>query len=199
MARLQGLAPGEARRFRTGRACLDLAHTGGDGPFARFELLHAPGDVSRWLGVITGLDGIKATAPDLPGVRLLRRAIWTAAHDAIAGRPPGRADRDTINQAARQPPPVPQLGPAGQPAVGQPVTVPQVLSLLARDAVDLFSGPLASRIRECAADDCALLYVDQSRTGNRAWCSMQRCGTRAKVRAHRARDDQAGAGPVGQA
>lgn len=187
MARLQGLAPGEARRFRTGRACLDLAHTGGDGPFARFELLHAAGDVSRWLSVITGLDEIRATDKHLPAVRALRRAIWDTAHDAIAGLPPAPAGREVINQAAAHEPPIPQLGPGGRPAVGQPVTVPQVLSLLARDAVELFSGPLATRIRECAADDCALLYVDQSRTGNRAWCSMQRCGTRAKVRAHRAR------------
>lgn len=199
MACLQGLTPGEARRFRTGRPCLDLAHTGGDGPFARFELLHAPADASRWLGVITGLDGITATGPDLLGARLLRRAVWTAAHDVIAGRPPGRASREAINRAAATPPPVPQLGPAGLATVGRPVTTAQVLSLLARDAVDLFSGPLAARIRECAAEDCALLYVDQSRTGNRAWCSMQRCGTRAKVRAHRARDAQAGTGPVRQA
>jgi predicted RNA-binding Zn ribbon-like protein len=57
----------------------------------------------------------------------------------------------------------------------------------ARDAVDLFSGPLARRIRACAAPDCGLLYVDQSRTGSRHWCSMQRCGTRARVRTHRER------------
>jgi predicted RNA-binding Zn ribbon-like protein len=63
----------------------------------------------------------------------------------------------------------------------------QVLALLARDAVDLFASPLASRIRVCAAPDCGLLYLDQSRTGSRLWCSMQRCGTRAKVRAHRER------------
>jgi predicted RNA-binding Zn ribbon-like protein len=53
--------------------------------------------------------------------------------------------------------------------------------------VDLFASPLAGRIRVCAAPDCGLLYLDQSRTGNRLWCSMQRCGTRAKVRTHRER------------
>ncbi|MEP7024342.1 MAG: ABATE domain-containing protein [Actinomycetota bacterium] len=185
MARLQGLTPGEARRFRTGRDCLDLAHTGGDGPFARFELLHTPADVSRWLGVITGLDGIKAAAPDVGATQALRRAVWNAAHAAILGGPPAAQHREIINQAAAGPPPVPALDEAGQRTVSRPVTVAQVLSALARDAVDLFSGPLASRIRECAAKDCALLYVDQSRTGNRTWCSMQRCGTRAKVRAHR--------------
>ncbi len=187
MARLQGLTADEARRFRTGRPCLDLAHTGGDGPYAVFELLHEAADVSRWLGVITGLDGIAATAADIGHARALRRAVWNAAHDAIGGRPPAGPDRAVINLAAARTPPVPVLEASGAASVRRPLMASQVLSELARDAVDLFAGPLARRIRVCAAPDCALLYLDQSRTGNRQWCSMQRCGTRAKVRSHRER------------
>ena len=187
MARLQGLSADEARRFRTGRPCLDLAHTGGDGRYAVFELIHEPGDVSRWLGVIAGLDGIEAAGPDVRDTRALRRAVWNAAHDAIGGHSPAGLDMTAINRAAARVPPVPRLEPSGGSSVRRPLTAPQVLSVLARDAVDLFAGPLASRIRVCAAADCGLLYVDQSRTGNRQWCSMQRCGTRAKVRAHRER------------
>ena len=37
------------------------------------------------------------------------------------------------------------------------------------------------------ASDCAIVYLDTSRAATRRWCSMQRCGNRAKVRAHRAR------------
>jgi predicted RNA-binding Zn ribbon-like protein len=159
-----------------------------------FELVHEPGDVSRWLGVITGLDAIEAAEPDVHATRALRRAVWNAAHQAIAGRPPAGPDRTAINRAAARMPPVPLLEVSGGSTVGRPLTAPQVLSLLARDAVDLFTGTLASRIRVCAAADCGLLYLDQSRTGNRQWCSMQRCGTRAKVRTHRersrGRDDQ---------
>jgi predicted RNA-binding Zn ribbon-like protein len=187
MARLQGLTPGEARRFRTGRPCLDLAHTGGDGPYAVFELVHEAADVSRWLGVITGLDGIQAAGADVGEARELRRAVWKAAHDAIEGRLPAGSDRTVINRAAARTPPVPLLEASGTVAVRRPLMSSQVLSLLARDAVDLFASPLASRIRVCAAPDCGLLYLDQSRTGSRLWCSMQRCGTRAKVRTHRER------------
>ncbi len=187
MARLQGLTPDQARRFRTGRPCLDLAHTGGDGPYAVFELLHEAADVSRWLGVITGLDGIQATGADVGQARALRRAVWNAAHDAIQARPPADADRTAINRAAAPPPPVPLLEASGTATVRRPLMSAQVLALLARDAVDLFASPLASRIRVCAAPDCGLLYLDQSRTGSRLWCSMQRCGTRAKVRTHRER------------
>lgn len=187
MARLQGLTPDEARRFRTGRPSLDLAHTGGDGPYAVFELLHAPADVARWLGVITSLDGIRAAAPDVDDARALRRAVWNAAHDAIGGQPPAAPDRTVINRAAQCVPPVPVLLATGAAALRRPLTASQVLSMLARDAVDLFAGPLAHRIRVCAAADCGLLYLDQSPTGSRQWCSMQRCGTRAKVRTHRER------------
>lgn len=187
MARLQGLTPGEARRFRTGRPCLDLAHTGGDGPYAVFELLFTAADVSRWLAVIADLDGITAAESDVQAARALRRAVWNGAHGAIGGRPLAESDRAVINRAAAQAPPVPLLAPSGKRAIHRPVPTAQVLSLLARDAVDLFAGPLASRIRVCAAADCGLLYLDQSRGGNRQWCSMQRCGTRAKVRAHRER------------
>lgn len=193
MAWLQGLTPGEARRFRTGRPSLDLAHTGGDGPYAVFELLFTAADVSRWLRVIAELEGIVAAESDVQGARALRRAVWNAAHSAIAGQPPAEADRAVINRAAAHAPPVPLLELSGARAFHRPVATAQVLSLLARDAVDLFASPLAGRIRVCAAADCGLLYVDQSRGGNRQWCSMQRCGTRAKVRAHRDRARGGGA------
>lgn len=187
MARLQGLTPDEARRFRTGRAGLDLAHTGGDGPYAKFEMFFAPEDVSRWLEVIAELDGVEAGPADVTAARDLRRAIWNTAHRAIAGEKAAEPDRQVINAAAAHPAPVPVLTDDGTADFHRPITAQHVLAMLARDAVDLFASPLAARIRVCLAPDCGLLYVDQSRTGNRQWCSMQRCGTRAKVRAHRER------------
>jgi predicted RNA-binding Zn ribbon-like protein len=53
--------------------------------------------------------------------------------------------------------------------------------------IELLSGPLAERIRECASDNCPLVFVDSSRPGARRWCTMERCGNRHKLRAHRAR------------
>src|SRR2546429_1432341 len=145
MARLQDLTPGEARRFRTGRPCLDLAHTGGDGPYAVFEIIHTPADVSRWLGVIAELDDIRAADADVDACRDLRRAVWDAAHDVIGGRAVARTDRAVINRAAAEAPPVPVLADGGTAAMLRPLTATQVLSLLARDAVDLFAGALAER------------------------------------------------------
>jgi predicted RNA-binding Zn ribbon-like protein len=186
MARLQGLSPSEARRFRTGRACLDFCHSGGDGPLARFELLNDADSLARWLGVVLETDGVVCgPADDVAQARRLRGAIWTAAHDLIAGRQIQDSCRQIINAAAEREPCIPQLGPDAVVSLARPVPVDQILSSLARDAIDLLGGPLARRIRVCEAADCGLLFVDQSRPGGRRWCSMQRCGNLAKVRRYR--------------
>ena len=183
--RLAGLSPADARRFRTGRACLDFCHTGGDGPLAKFELLHGGATISRWLGAVLALDGIEAADDDLRAVRAVRRAIWGAAHDIIAGREPSARSREAMNDAAARPPLAPRLEAGGRLGIAGPATISQVLSTLARDGIDLFAGPLRDRVRVCSADDCGLLFVDHSRPGARRWCSMQRCGNLAKVRRHR--------------
>jgi predicted RNA-binding Zn ribbon-like protein len=58
--------------------------------------------------------------------------------------------------------------------------VTEALSLLARDAVDLFSGDLRARIKQCENPNCGLMFVDTSRPGKRRWCLMKRCGTMKK-------------------
>jgi predicted RNA-binding Zn ribbon-like protein len=83
--------------------------------------------------------------------------------------------------------PAPQLKADATIAWAAPLTVDGVLAAIARDAVDLLAGPLAARIRECAADDCALLFVDASRPGRRRWCATTACGNRAHTKAYRRR------------
>ena len=135
----------------------------------------------------TGPRSPRARATSLP-FRTLRHAITRAAFAAIAGEPPRAEDVAAINAAARAAPLVPQLALPGG-ARWAPGTAAQALSTLARDAVDLFAGPLAGRIRVCAGERCGLLFVDASRPGRRRWCSMERCGNLAKTRAYRAGRD----------
>ncbi len=40
------------------------------------------------------------------------------------------------------------------------------------------------RVRLCAAERCSMIYLDASRNGSRRWCSMDRCGSRAKAHAY---------------
>ncbi|WP_454195076.1 CGNR zinc finger domain-containing protein [Nocardia sp. Marseille-Q1738] len=175
------------RRFRTGRPALDLVHTGGDGELAVWEIVHTAADLGRWLAVILELNELHADESDLPTMRSLRTAITNAAYGAAAGKPMSPNDVAAINAVATLPPLIPELRVDGTRGYADP-TAAAALSTLARDAIDLFSGPLAARIRVCAAEDCGLLFVDASRPGRRRWCSMDRCGNLSKVRRYRDQD-----------
>jgi predicted RNA-binding Zn ribbon-like protein len=52
-------------------------------------------------------------------------------------------------------------------------------------AAELMTGVRAPKVRQCQDDrGCGWLFVDESRMGNRRWCSMGDCGNRAKAHRH---------------
>ncbi len=59
-----------------------------------------------------------------------------------------------------------------------------LLSPVAEAAARLLVEADPARVRRCPAPGCALWFLDTSRNGRRRWCSMSRCGNRAKVAAH---------------
>lgn len=63
----------------------------------------------------------------------------------------------------------------------------RVLWPVAESAASLLTSRLVHRVRRCADDECGWLFVDESRNGSRRWCSMEGCGTRAKVARYRQR------------
>jgi predicted RNA-binding Zn ribbon-like protein len=95
-------------------------------------------------------------------------------------------DVDTVNLFAATPDVPPVLVGGRRQAGAGGIRVGQALSSLARDAVTLLTAG-DDRMRRCDAEDCRMVFHDESRTGTRRWCSMARCGNRAKVRAFRAR------------
>jgi predicted RNA-binding Zn ribbon-like protein len=176
--------------FDAGALCLDFAHTGGEGQYSVFETLHEPADLAAWLAEppLAATLTVPMTVDDLTAAKMLRQAIWDTAHARAADRRLPAGAIATINRAATAPPLVPELATDGTTAEwAPPVRADQVLSTLARDMIDLLSGPLSGRFRECASDNCPLVFVDTSRPGARRWCSMERCGNRHKLRALRAR------------
>ena len=181
---------GGSFRFDAGAVCLDFAHTGGEGPYAVFETLHEPGDLAEWLAQppLDAVLTVPVTAREMVAAKTLRQAIWDTAH-ARAARVALPAEAvATINRAAAAAPLVPELATGATTAAwAAPVGATQALSTLAREMIELLSGPLSRRIRECASDDCPLVFVDSSRPGARRWCAMERCGNRHKLRALRAR------------
>jgi predicted RNA-binding Zn ribbon-like protein len=176
--------------FDAGAVCLDFAHTGGEGPYAVFETLHQPADLREWLAgaPLTAALTVPVTVEELAAAKRLRQAIWETAHARADGEPPAAANVAIINAAAAAPSLVPALSPDGTTAGwAAPVSATQALSAIAREMVELLSGPLSGRLRECAGDNCPLVFVDSSRPGARRWCAMERCGNRHKLRALRAR------------
>jgi predicted RNA-binding Zn ribbon-like protein len=174
--------------FLPGRLCLDLVATDGERWRRRFERMRTPEDMGRWYvqaGLLTQPPPV--TREELEAARRLREAIDRAARGLAEGREPSSGDVALINRAAAPPDLVPQLQAGGRRSWGGTVTATAALSTVARDAVDLLSGPLRARIRECARPDCALLFVDTSRPGQRRWCSMAGCGNRTKTAAYRRR------------
>ncbi|SCK57062.1 ABATE domain-containing protein [Streptomyces sp. WMMB 322] len=176
--------------FDAGALCLEFLTTGGPGALTGYETLHTPEDLARWCAASRlRLDpgDVHISGNEFRAARWLRDALSRLARAVAHGRPPHPRDVDEVNQTAQLPPLVPQIAADGLHGRHLPADAFQVLSSVARDAVDLFTGPLAARVRECGAPDCSLVFVDTSRPGRRRWCAMERCGNRHKVRSLRAR------------
>ncbi|MFI2436780.1 CGNR zinc finger domain-containing protein [Streptomyces sp. NPDC018693] len=184
---------GKPYRFDPGALCLELLTTGGPGAFARHEMLHEPADVISWAARSRLPEGLELAVDygELARIREFRDALFLLTADRAHGRPARPEQLDVINAAAAEPSLVPRLTADGSHAWAPGATGTRLLGTLARDAIGLFTGPYADRIRECGAHDCYLLFVDTSRPGRRRWCAMEHCGNREKVRAHRARETAA--------
>ena len=178
---------GQSFWFDPGAPSLAWALSGGEGYRAVFEVLRAPEDLAAWTKTSLGIEVERVSAKDLTEANRLREAIWQCADAQIGGGPLPREHVAEINHFASRPPPIPQIVKDHEHRWANPVTYRQVLSMVARDAVDLYTGPTAHRIRRCTGTNCSLIFVDRSRPGKRRWCSMDRCGNRAKVSAFRNR------------
>ncbi|WP_240665806.1 ABATE domain-containing protein [Agromyces sp. LHK192] len=174
--------------FDSGSLALDFAYTGAFADaHVRGERLHQPDDLTGWLRERFPVAVGAARSRDLFDAVALRDAITRLAVAASRGEALPGSDVDIVNLYAATPDIPPALGGGTRQAGRSVQTVGQALSTIARDAVDAFSPAGTDRIRDCSADGCDIVYLDTSRAATRRWCSMQRCGNRAKVRAHRAR------------
>ncbi|MCE6999538.1 CGNR zinc finger domain-containing protein [Saccharothrix sp. S26] len=184
---------GQSFRFDPGSFAMELLVSGGPGELGVFEQLHAPHDLAAWLAdsrlaataPFTAAD-VRVTEAELDAVKRLRDAFWRVARAMARGADLPAADLDVLNAATAETP-RPVVDPRTRTLTwAKPITGGQVLGAAARDAVELVAG---GGVRECSGSNCQLLFVDASRSGNRRWCSMERCGNRHKVRAHRARHE----------
>ena len=174
--------------FVAGRLCIDFTQTGGEtGKRAYWERFYKPSDLADWLAESPlQVQGVQISPEEFHTAISLREAIWRVAEAIRQSETPRAEDVDIINRIATGPDLPPQLELQGFGQVWHsPAAAKAALSTIARDAIDLFSGELRSRIRACENPNCGLMFVDTSRPGKRRWCLMKRCGNMAKTSNYR--------------
>ncbi|MEU4098203.1 CGNR zinc finger domain-containing protein [Streptomyces sp. NPDC026673] len=175
--------------FDAGSLCLEFLTSGGPGELSRYDVLHTPPDLGRWLGLSRlrlEPGDVHVSDAELHAALDLRTALWGMGRSAARNMKLSPDQVQYVNEAAEHPPLVRRI--VGEAAEWRyPASGAQALSTIARDAVDLFTGEFAGRIRECDAPECFLIFVDTSRPGLRRWCAKDACGNRHKVRQSRSR------------
>jgi predicted RNA-binding Zn ribbon-like protein len=164
--------------FDSGSIALDFAHPG-------LATLDDAVQLAHWLEQRFDNSDGAVSERDVADARALSASIRDAAARASRHEPLDAATVDVLNLFAATPDIPPALAGGTRQAGRSRVRTGQALSAIARAAVELFSHD-EGRIRECASDVCDIVFFDDSRSNNRRWCSMQRCGNRAKVRTFRA-------------
>ncbi|MEU3565930.1 ABATE domain-containing protein [Kitasatospora sp. NPDC006786] len=176
-------------RFDDARLCFAFAGTLADrGKDVQVERLAGPEDLSRW-GVESGCTTVapSCSGDELEGARRLREAIQRIGVALAEGTAADHEDVAVINRAAAEPTSVPALSADAESVRWDGDGVAAVLSMVARDLIELCGSEQRTRVRICGNPDCGTPFVDTSRAGARRWCSMKTCGALVKKRAYRAK------------
>jgi predicted RNA-binding Zn ribbon-like protein len=188
-----------------GRLCLDLANTVSN-YFAdvRRDYLADYGDLVGWARHAGAIDDTEArhlareavrrpqdAEAALARTRELREAIFTTFHAIAYGKRPPATAIATLNASLANALGKQQLERDGDAWVlrcvppGGDLEAP--LWPIARSAAELLTdNAVHCRIHVCggAEHDCTWMFVDESKSGKRRWCTMRDCGNRAKARRH---------------
>ena len=170
-------------RLGLGHVTLDFLATLGGRAGSKIERLAAPADLSRWITEAGIAAAPRPSREVLDDARELREAIRRVLECAREGGRPTASDLRLVNKWARSPVAAPQIGRDFTCVSVGPDPVTGALAHIARESVDLVTGPDRARVRTCAG--CTLLFIDRSRPGTRRWCSMERCGNRNKTAHYR--------------
>ncbi|MFI0718574.1 CGNR zinc finger domain-containing protein [Streptomyces sp. NPDC021224] len=175
--------------FVCGSPALDFAATLRARRTLRFEALVSPDRLDAWYVESGVVDAVTPSGPaDLVRAREVREAIYALVGARRRDEPYGADALATLNAAAREAAAAPQLTPAGRWTAAAPA---EALSTVARQAVELLSGPDVPLLKECGNPECTRIYVDRSHGMRRHWCGMESCGNRVKAAAYRARKKSA--------
>jgi predicted RNA-binding Zn ribbon-like protein len=180
-----------------GHAALDFTNTV-NSRGARFgpDVLESFGDLLAWgerLGVVDETEAARLRCPPvergeaaLVRAKMLREAIYRifAARPSVDSADLALLQREVnAAQAERVLKPEPD-GYAWRWRAIDPDTITHRVALV---AADLLTSHALGRVHVCPGENCGWLFLDNSRSGRRLWCSEETCGTRSRVRRWRDR------------
>ncbi len=176
--------------FHHGRVALSFVGTVGDRGSLATERLATPRAMAAWLRA-SGLstETVSPSQAQLRRALALREAIARAVQAVVAKRSPSKADVELINGVARRWAPRLALDPRTL-TLARSARNPVETSFgrIAVDAIELLADPdERSRLRTCGLDSCGAIFLTPAGRRERRWCSMERCGNRAKVTSFRSR------------
>jgi predicted RNA-binding Zn ribbon-like protein len=188
-----------------GALCLDLANTLDERKRARpRELLNRYDDLVEWGRQAKAISeataarlrsraaGSLAAEAALEHAREAREAIFEVLSASAGGRPPPAPALAALNAQLRTVWGRRRLEPGPDGSLvwswdEDEEPLDRVLWPVLLSAAELATSPERERVRECASETCAWLFLDRSRNASRRWCDMTVCGNRAKARRHRSR------------
>ncbi|MCM1013606.1 MULTISPECIES: CGNR zinc finger domain-containing protein [unclassified Brevibacterium] len=168
-----------------GEISLDFVNTLRDRFGPGRETLHGPEELARWIASTGQWSAVTPTEEEFAQALRLRAAISRLLENPSTL---DLTDLEIINGAvsggggtAGALSPKLEWADAGVAVVRSEPSAATVLGLIAGNAIEVFERGEPSRIKTCAHERCGIAFVDTSRANSRRWCSMKRCGNRAKV------------------
>lgn len=138
-----------------------------------------------------GLPGLSFGPTDLARCRAVREVLRDACHaHAHTGGELSPDSAELLAEAFGRAPVIVTIDHAGAAAVTAAPGLRGADALIAQLAAGIATGVANRtwpRLKACTATGCRWVYYDHSPAGRGRWCTMQLCGSRAKVRSWRQR------------
>ncbi|MBK5910643.1 hypothetical protein CCR85_03940 [Rhodothalassium salexigens] len=188
-----------------GRLCLDFANTANEVRGRMIDnALQRYADLPTWGAKVGLLDPAGAArlqrratsraseaASALADALRLREALWKLFRDE---HPDPTGIEEILNEALATPIRMRLSSDRSRWVVdpGDDLST-WLLHPVAMSALELSSSDRKTRVKTCAGETCGWVFLDESPSGRRQWCSMATCGNRAKARRfHQAKRSTAG-------
>ncbi|MFD7231408.1 CGNR zinc finger domain-containing protein [Streptomyces sp. NPDC059881] len=140
------------------------------------------------LDTADGRDAFGLAVEDVAAAKELREALRAAclAHGGHAGHGVAPDGAGALDRLLAHAPLLVGVDEAGT-ATLRPADPAALASRVAAAIAAAVAEGTWLRLKACEAEDCRWAYYDRSPAGRSRWCTMAVCGSRAKMRAYRAR------------